>query len=547
MIFSRKYNFLFNLMLIYACLSFTHTSFTGDFDDDGDIFFNDDMWDNLDASALPNITRSADNVAVLNALTSAVPVNNVVSGNFYLETNPINQRALTSLPNYMIYHSDKLNEEFLFNGYILYNETFKQNFTKKSTNLGAYLNLNTQDILDKISGGVVDFSFFPPLLELAQNAKIQDRRIGLMFQFFKNYGRWSFDATVPLTYQERNYFFSTSEESILRLEISKFTGTTSASADRSFFEKIAVSDSIGFGDLKFRAGYRAFTNDYIKLKAGFDCTIPTSFAFAKGLLGSNFRANLTEPTIDLTYIYNLANPMPISPENQALLIALGKDLAVQVGKRLGAIVLNQSLGNYHHFTLGAFFDTKLIYNQNTSCLIMGEFLYAIPKTELRFFNQLKNPADFTTAALTDAVNALPPGPAQDALAAEKMAFLDANAVSFLFPTAADTRVAPRFEVQFCLGPQFEFGAYLLHIGYNFWHRSQEHLSDVRFIEPYIYPPNIAQATEPGATQNKIFGRFDYHQATVSHIWRIAICLDQTLGSSGIGKDFNFALELSVDF
>ena len=87
----------------------------------------------------------------------------------------------------------------------------------------------------------------------------------------------------------------------------------------------------------------------------------------------------------------------------------------------------------------------------------------------------------------------------------------------------------------------------MHIGYNFWHRSQERISNVRYTEFAIYPPNIADATAPDATQNKIFGRFDYHHATISHIWRIAICLDQTLGSSGIGKDFNFALELSVDF
>lgn len=544
MIFSRKY-----LLLLFSliCLNQITISLSSDLDDSGDIFFSDEMWDNLDESALPNITRTATNVDVLTVLTSAVPLNNLVAGNFYLETNPINERALTSLPNYMIYHSDKLNEEFLFNGYILYNETFKQNFTKKSTILSSYLNLNTQNILEEISGGTFEPSFIPPILDLAQNAKIQNRRIGLMLQCLKNYGRWSFDATIPLTYQERNYFFSASEESILKLEISKLTGTTSGSSDRKFFEKLAVSDAVGFGDLKLRTGYRLFTNDHIKLKAGFDCVLPTSFAFGKGLIGSNFRKNLTEPTIDLTYIYNLLNPQPISPQNKEIALELAKNILIQAVERLGAIVLNQSLGNYHHCMLGGFFDSKLIYSQNVTCLVMGEFLYALPKTELRFFNQLKNPADFTTAALTDAVNALPPGPAQEALAAEKMAFLDANTLSYFFPASADARIAPRFEIQFCVGPQFEFGSYLLHLGYNFWHRSQERIRNVRFTEQAIYPPNITDGTAPSATQNKIFGHFDYHHATVSHIWRIAICLDQTLGSSGIGKDFNFALELSVDF
>ena len=164
MIFSRKYRCLFNLVLIYTCLGAFQINNANDLDDSGDVFFSDEMWDNLDADAAPNITRTATNVDALTAFTSAIPINNVVSGNFYLATNPINERTLTSLPNYMIYHSDKLNEEFLFNGYILYNETFKQNFTKKSTNLGSYLNLNTDDLLSKISSGVLDVSSFPSLL-----------------------------------------------------------------------------------------------------------------------------------------------------------------------------------------------------------------------------------------------------------------------------------------------------------------------------------------------------------------------------------------------
>lgn len=547
MIFSRKF-FLFSLFILLVSLNATKICYSNDFENhSGDVFFDDEMWEGLDESAQPNITRTATDVEALTFYTTVLPLNNLISGNFYLRTNPVNNRPLTSLPNYMIYHSDKLNEDFIFNGYILYNETFKQNFTKNSTNLGAYLDLNTAAVQARLKSNVFDLPPIPPLLELAQNCKIQDRRVGLMFQLFKNYGRWSFDATVPLTYQERNYYFSDSEESVLGLEISKLTGTTAASTDRKAFEKYAVSDRIGFGDLKLRAGYRVLSNDYVKLKAGFDCTLPTSFAFAKGLLGSNFRKNLVLPDIDLTYIYNIINPFPPSQEQLAILRPLGEKLLINFVNRLGAIVLNQPLGNYHHFTLGGFFDTKLIYNPNVCCLIMGELLYSIPKTETRFFNQIKNPADFTTAALTDAVNALPPGPEKEALAAQKMDFLDANTISFLFPTAADTRVAPKIDIQFCIGPQFESGAYLLHIGYNFWHRSEEQLSNVRFVETNIYPPNIATAIQPSATQNKIFGRFDFHQATPRHIWRIAICLDQTLGSSGIGKDFNFALELSVDF
>jgi len=547
--FFKKYKFLFTIVLVGASATQTSLIHSGD-DDSGDIFFDDNMWDNLDENATPNVTRTADDLAALQVFTQLFPLNNLISGNIYLETNAINTRQLTSLPNYMMYHSDKLNEDFIFNTYLLYNETFKQNFTKTSTLLGSYLNLDTATLLEKLASNVFDVSKVPlgilNIIELAQNCKIQQRRVGSMFQFFKNHGPWSFEATVPLVYQENNFYFSDSEQSLLRIEISKLAGTTSAKSEKVDFEKYAVSDRIGFGDLKFRAGYRLISNDYVKLKAGFDTTIPTSFAFAKGLLGSNFRKNLTLPTIDLTAVYNL-NPIDPDPTQAAELFELGKNLLTSFDQWLGAIVLNQSLGDFHHPTIGAFLDTKLIYNSNVACLVMGEFLYSIPKNELRFFNQIKNPADFTYAAIWAPVNAASTLPEKEAAAAVQMNFLDVNTVSFLFPTAANAHVSPGIQVQFCVAPQFEFGPYLLQIGYNFWHQTQEKIKNAVPIEPALYPLNIADCLSPAATQNKVFGRFNYNYVTPRHLWCIAVCLDQTLGSTGIGKDFNAALELSVDF
>lgn len=543
-----KYRFLLSLLLASCCLSIT--VYADFFPTEEDLFtsdatFFDDLDTNFDDNALPNITRSADDLAALTAFTSVIKINNIISQSIYLKTNPVNTRSLDSLPNYIIYHSDQLNKDFFFNFYCLYNETAKQNFTKNSTNIGTYLNLNTEDFLEKIDAQELGLNV-PQILELFQTGKIQERRVGLLFQFFKNYGDWSFDATTPLTYQESNFYFSDSEQSIIEREISKFTGTTSSSVDRSFFEKLAVSDRVGFGNLKLKAGYGLISDNFLKFKAGFVCTLPTSFAFAKGLLGSDFRDPLdTPPVLNLTQVFNWSQGD--TPEDTAQLTAFSKDFALKAIRRLGAVVLDQSLGNWHHPILGGFFDGKIIYNNSFSCLFAGEVLYSIPKNELRFFNQLKNPADFTTAALLNPVTSLPPGPDQEAAAAIQMEFLDINAVSSMFPTAAHAKISPGVQLQFLIGPRFEAGAYLLHLGYNIWHICQEQINNVKPIESALYPLNIPDATLFAATQQKLFARFDYSIITPRHIWLVAVCVDQTLGSSGIGKDFNCALELSVDF
>ena len=512
------------------------------------MFFNDELWADLVEDALPNITRTANNVDAITAYTNVIKLNNVVSNSVYLKTNPINDRRLESLPIFNIYHSDKLNEDFLFNGYLLYNQTSEQLFTASNPNLGAYLLLSTDDLINKLDSEIVRIQL-PPILELFQNAKVQERRLGLLFQLFKNYGRWSIEATLPLIYQERNFFFSDSEQSIINLEFSKVTGSTSSKINQDYFKQHAVSDQIGFGDVKIKAGCRLFSSEQLKLKIGTIVTIPSSFSLKKGLIGSDFRKTLAVPTIDLRQVYNwiseIKNDINVE-QNSSDFTAFGTDFLLKALHRLDAIVLDQSLGNRHHFALGGFYDAKIILNANVACIATGELLYAIPKKELRFFNQRKNPADFTTAALYDEVNALS-GADQEALAKIKVDFLNTNAVTSMFPTAAWATVKPRANLQFSIGPQFEIGAYLLHFGYNYWHSCQEQIGTISLIDPALYPLNITDAVSPAATQHKIFVHFDYSKITPQHIWKIAICGDQTINATGIGKDFNFALELSVDF
>lgn len=538
----RRY-FLIIITLGYFGLGLTQPIIADDFDDSGDVFF-DSVWDDFDDNAKPDITRSLTSVATLEFCTQIIKLNNVVKNNIYLKTNPINDRSLTSMPVFLLYHSDNLNTCSLFNAYIFYNETAKQFFTGSNPNINSYILLNTQNVINDLSSNVTTLEV-PPVLELFRNGQVQERRLGIMFQFLKNFENWSLEGMIPLNYQERNIFFSDSDQAIIQRELSKITGTTSSSANESFLRKHVVSDRIGLGNLKLRAGYNVLNHDTLKFKGGLVLNLPTSFSFVKGLIGSDFRKNITTPNLDLNTVCEWA--LEIQDGDNTHLNDLKDYLTnfgVQFLDRFGAIVLDQSLGNYHHLEVGLFYDAKIIVDINTSLLIEGELLYSVPHKEMRFFTQRKDSSDFTD----DALSVPPPGPNQEAEAQLKVDFLSANAISSLFPNETKMHVSPQLTYQINVGPKFELGAYAFYLGYNFWCSTEERLGKYEMFAPYpIYPLNLEDGARCYATQHKLCMHFDYQYVTPQHLWAFSIRADDTLFSTGIGQDFNFALELSVDF
>ena len=154
-------------------------------DENGDIFF-DSVWDGIDENAVPNIKRSITNVDTLIYCTKTFKLNEIVQKNLYLKTNPLNERNPTSLPVFLMYHSDNLNTDLLFNSYLFYNSTPKMYFTKDSTSINSYVLLDTNVLIPPGLSDVTEIEV-PPVLELFQNGEIQQRRIGLMLQLLKTY------------------------------------------------------------------------------------------------------------------------------------------------------------------------------------------------------------------------------------------------------------------------------------------------------------------------------------------------------------------------
>lgn len=497
----------------------------------------DDLIENSSDEELNiNRTSSVTNKDVLDFFINTVKLNNVAADNLYLRTNLINSRELISLPIFNLSHSNLINENWLYQIDFLANQTIKHCFVDNQKNINSYLKLDTNDLIEKIDQQISDVQI-PPVLELFHAAKLQERRLGVMLQLFKNHGNWSFSAAIPLTYQERNFFFSESEQAKIEQELSAITGSTSSSVDKSYLYKHAVSDQFGLGNLKLKLGYLLESQAKFKFKFGPMIELPTAAAFKKGLMGSDFKDYYPTPTIDLHTIYTWLNDTS-DPINQAEFKAFGTNFLELASKRLGALVLANDLGNWRHVEVGCFFDSKFELNCNASILSSAELSYAIPHHEYRFFNQIKNASDFTTAALTTN---------DEAIATQNLNFLNQNLVTTLFPNIALAQVKPGLTTQFSVGPLFEAGGYQFQIGYNFWHRMAEKIQTAQTPNATIYPLDLSLATTEAATQHRLFTRFNYRRVTPKHIWTTSLAGDSTIHNSGIGKDATVTVGLSVDF
>jgi hypothetical protein len=508
----------------------TNTTWTSDWDMDALIESPSDEQLNV------NRTSSVTNVDVLDFFITTVKLNNIAADNLYLRTNLINSRELNSLPIFNLSHSNLVNENWLCQVDFFANQTLKHCFVDNQKNINSYLKLDTNDLIEKIDQQISDVQI-PPILELFHAAKLQERRIGIMFQLFKNHGKWSFSTTIPLTYQERNFFFSESEQAKIEQELSAITGSTSSSVDRDYLYKHAVADQVGLGNLKLKLGYLIENQTNFKFKFGPTLELPTAATFRKGLLGSNFKDYYPTPTLDLHTIYTWLND-PSDPATQAAFKQFGTNFLELASKRLGALVLANDLGNWRHFEIGCFFDSKLEINYNTSILGSADISYAIPHHEYRFFNQIKNPSDFTYAALTAT---------DEATASQNLNFLNQNLVTTLFPNIALAQVHPGLTTQFSVGPLFEAGGYQLQIGYNFWHRMAERIKTAQTPQVTTYPLDLNLATTGRATQHSLFTRFNYRRVTPKHIWTTTLSGSSVINNSGIGKDATITVGLSVDF
>lgn len=473
------------------------------------------------ASSQPMVTANPTNIQILNTLIN-LNILNVLQDDLYLKTFTVLKRPVQTLPVFNLYHTDYTCQNWMLRLNLFGNKTDDAFFANDCPFINSFVNITNPNLLKFIESLPLSQLPFAQIINIFSQIKKEERRAGLMIQGLKNFNDLSLEFTIPLFYDERNYFLNSQERQQLE---SFFPVQGQENKDREYRKHI-ISDKFGFGDARIKLGYLVLNNENIAVKFGLQTTLPISFAFKKGLLGSNF----TKLTKQVKPQFSFINIFDLIDTNLAELKTQAVDFAMQAADRLSAMVLDSPLGNHRHFSLGAFLEPQLRICDGLALKAISYIEYFFSANETRFFIQQKNPADFEKSKYEKIIAS-----GNEAAAGAAIEFLDQQVIATFFPKILCAQVTPGFMFQFSIGPQIRLREWDILIGYDFWYQQKERIDFV-----FDAPNNleINKATKPKAIQNKIFLKVEYNKLEPNRDWSIGVGFEHALTSKGIGRDFS---------
>lgn len=461
-------------------------------------------------------------------------VNELIFINPYCKTYTPQSRNVLDIPIIAPFcpHDSRIRFNFF------YNQTHNVFLTPTC---GGYLNLKEYiPVLSKVLAQIpIPLNInFARIIESANQIFVEERRAGGLLQWWQRTGSWIFGAQMPLFYSERNFNLPFDTQEVLKQD---FDPNESSKNQEQFYRKHVIFDQIGIGDLRLTLAQHPLETDMARFCWGMDCTIPTDTAFSIGLLGSNLATSYTPITPDYTKLIELAiifNDIPA-------ITAFAKKFAINAGDQLGAILLNNSLGYERQWSLGLFAQPEFTIAQGFNLVIRGRAATILGRNVQRFFTQIKNPADFSAAAMGQPP--FPPLTPEQAQA--ELTLLEVQTMYNFFPFKTKAHLNSRFMGEVTVMPVWEFtDNWTLITGYDFWYLSADKLTSVsRTCLQSTYPLDIAAAQRPRAIQDKIFFSIQYTSYRPHHDIIFNLGGDGSFYSSGIGKDISVVLGFAITY
>ncbi|MDR3646272.1 MAG: hypothetical protein P4L22_01885 [Candidatus Babeliales bacterium] len=483
------------------------------------------------------------NLEALTILVFGSPTASILSDcDIYQKTNEVNKRPITTLPIFNLYHLEHACQDLVLKFNLFGNVCTKEFYSNNHPHLRSYITINTPCIIDKLEKSLTTVDQVPLIKKISKlvgNIKLEERRVGIMTQIFKNYKHCSLEFDIPFFYQERNIRPTEAEEYNLKRELTPPGGDVDSKAIEKEFLQHVVSDKIGFGDMRIRLAFPFIHDSNFCAKLGMQTTLPTTFCLKKGLLGSDFRGDLNTPKINLKLISCLGNKALMEDEEaKEELIALLKPIGFDALDRFGAMVLDSPLGNHRHFTAGLFFESRIKIQEGVAIFSNLSYEYTFPHVEKRFFLKIKN------LDLAKFEKDIADG--NEEAATQDMKQLNQALVETLFPGLYKTDIFPKNSVQFTIGTNFRIREWDFNIGYDAWWQQKEKIGSICGIDP-CKNLKVAKGQNIGSVQNKLFGSFGYNKIQKDYDWSLSLFGEYAIATKGIGKDFTIAGRFEINF
>jgi len=496
-----------------------------------------------------SMIRNIDPVDILAILIDQLNILNILKEDLYCRTYPLNYRSLLDLPFIRPYRWFKERNR-KFGIQLFYNQTSRMFFTKKSDALYSYLAICNSNLLRKLSEiasqeiikeQFPDFNLDPIcIFPLFRNMTVQDRRAGFMFSGAHSWRWLTFRAYIPLYYLERNFYLTTQE----RLRVEEVFGSQS---DTVFQDQHLISDKLGIGDTRLILAFHVMRRENCSLNCGLQATIPTAFAFKKGLKGSSFAQwrTIRHCRFSIERLWDLAQ------QDAKIATEYGADFFLGALDTLSANLIDSELGNNQHPGIGFLMQTKnrlsLFFKRPWAHSVKFKntisLEYLFPKTERRFFLVKTDPNELD-ANLYDADRA----EHDPAYTRCWLTLIEETFTNKFYPVALDTLIQPGLLFQWTGNLFFDHGAWHFQLGTDWWVQTPASLEAVDVPQNIGAPCIDLKRADPHyAFQSKVCGGIFYTLQRPTSEWNISLYGDYTFWSKGIGKDFMLALNFEVDF
>ncbi len=539
------------IITICSCISgIIHSS------DDSDIFDNSEFAGVIETGDY-HITRAT--TATIAELLIDVGAVTILKQEIFCHTNPLNTRQLLDLP--IFWQPRKLTPYcWTLGTHAFYNQTERGYFTANSSSICSYLAINSPELLASLEPTaqkfLSDFSMSPiEVLPLFKNMTVQERRTGLMIHGDYQCKTAFFSFLMPIYYLENNFFLTENEVE----EVEKVLGQASKDDTAAFAKKHMISDQIGLGDIRVYVNFPVMSYPHFNLRFGFFSTLPTAFAFDRGLLGSYFKRQCTRPDFNFTELFNLTNSANKNDKNQAMALAEGFVLGGL--NNLAAMLLQSELGNDQHPTLGLCLHpttalSKFIHRPWAESVFFKSNVtleYLFPAKEFRSFVETasQNRKDFDALNLNDnPADIVARAKADPDYAQNVVNFLQGKFIDQLYPFAFQSKVHPGFIFHWSSTAFIESVRWGGLFGTDNWVQTAETLSNICVIRSLDGRPiniDVKKAIRPLAYQLKLVGSAFYKITRPAVNWVISLQVDDTVASTGIGKDFSLSLNFEANF
>jgi len=499
-----------------------------------------------------NVTRQTDQQDVITLLLEVGAID-LLKQFLFKRTNPLNSRSLLDYPLFVRYDRPK----HRIGIDLFFNKTNRMYFNHKSSNIDSYLNITNPDfiaalenVFTKLGQLAPDFDpqFFSTLPLLFETFTVEERRLGLMIFGTRQCSKGQLSIFAPWYYLERNYFVGPQQETLIRETLADAQQSVAGmppqpvnnTSEVAFQEQYLISDKLGIGDTRVMFDWPMVEERDWEMRLGIFSTVPTAFAFAKGLKGDHFSPPYPRPEINLLDIINEALNATDFTETAIFDFLLGSL------SNLSAMLLEAPLGNGGHLGLGVYLKniTPLrtwLSQRWARYITWNSFMsveYQFPAQETRFFITQNDAEAFAQQNFSS----------DDPIQVNcNFNFLTNKIVERFYPYALPVRILPGFIFRSSSRFTYEKKRRGFSLGTDTYLRTAERIRDVKICTDLDTPLNRRVASKPLVYMSKIFATVFWKLKQPGRLWFLSLNLDTTWSTSGIGPDYMATFKFDVNF